>query len=494
MVTVFDEKNHPVLGAKLYNHGRSSRDLKEATTDETGSARLSNVEKTHSGYAVIVKADSYIPQRIPFAPGTKDKPTELVVALKPGRTIDGIVVKPDGSPAPNLRVYYNGGEYGGNELGGRVNTDAQGRFQLLGMPEQSTVTVYTPREFAPISRLPVPVDTDKVFRIQMKVAGAIRVRAIDADSGKPIPAFNVKIGFSEIRKPGDPRIAGISSTLTQQGVNIQGTKKSYELSGQTIGAPFKVIVSANGYVSSTIPRVEAQPANLAEIMDVALKPLNAEDYQVVSGRLLHADGSPIAGAAVRLLLGSEIPRPTNGRMSGWRFYHWGLLSGDDIENRDKCVQLLKTVSGSDGKFKFEGVMRDTPWMELFYFRKDLMPQRYSNLRARTDEELTQLELEAEVASTLTVDIDRSKHKNVHSVALSAENYVSGTNAVRLAYSSETIEIGEDNSVTFKHLPSGRYTVSLRAEPIRGERNSFTVQTITSAPVILAPGQSANATF
>ena len=243
----------------------------------------------------------------------------------------------------------------------------------------------------------------------MSVAGVLRIRAIDAADNQPIEEFNVKIGFCETRRPDDPSPRGISSSLINPGVNIQGTKKEYRLDGQAVGTPYKVIVAAKGYETQMLPRVEAQRADTAPRVDVPLKRIRPEDYQTVAGRLLHADGTPIAGAQVRLLLGSEVPQRIDPftqqqRRDGWRFYHWDLLSRDDIENRDKCVQLLKTASDSDGNFRFDGVKKGTPWMELFYFGKGLMSQRYNNLRSRDENELTQLKFTAQQPSRLIVRV------------------------------------------------------------------------------------------
>ena len=493
MVTVADSQGRPVVGASLLNQGDSSAQKRVTLTDVGGRGLLQNVYTGYAGCHVVVKAEGYVPQRLAVTPGTIDAPAELKVKLKRGNTVSGIIVRPDGSPAPGLRVYFNGG-HTTNVLGGRVNTDSDGRFELTGLPDRSTITVYTPREFAPIERLNVPVGKPGEFRIQMSVAGVLRIRAVDAADNQPIEEFNVKIGFCETRRPDDPSPRGISSSLVNPGVNIQGTKKEYRLDGQAVGTPYKVIVAAKGYETETLPRVEAQRADTARRVDVPLKRIRPEDYQTVAGRLLHVDGTPIAGAQVRLLLGSEVPQRIDPftqqqRRDGWRFYHWGLLSGDDIENRDKCVQLLKTASDSDGKFRFDGVKKGTPWMELFYFGNGLMSQRYNNLRSRDENELTQLKFTAQQPSRLIVRVDRGKYPEAYSVTLAAEDYTRGPNAVKLAFSRQNVNLEDHNQpTTFSHLPSGDYVVRINKKPILSDNGGYMVMSLASQKVRVPEGE------
>jgi len=60
---------------------------------------------------------------------------EIVIRLEAGRTLNGRVVDPDGRPVPGVRVFPSSRGLPGM-LGGVafVRTDAQGRFELTGMP------------------------------------------------------------------------------------------------------------------------------------------------------------------------------------------------------------------------------------------------------------------------------------------------------------------------------------------------------------------------
>lgn len=487
-VTVLDENDQPMRAAKLTNRGNSTADVRSGETDEQGVCLLQDLFSGYAGCQVSVKADGYIAVQRSIDPGSIDTPSEITVNLQPGKTLRGRVILPSGEPASKLRVYYDGGENPFNGLGGRVETDADGKYEIRGLASQTTLTVSTPKQCAPVRGLLVQV-IDEEFELQLQAAGILIARAVDAETKAPIASFNVKLGFSEDRRAGDPRSGGISTRLTQQGENIQGTQKEFRLEGKTPGTPYKLIVSADGYETNTLERVEVQSANTAEVLDVPLKRTRAEDLQTVAGQLVDADGNPIVGASVRLLVGGAIPQPINGRMQGWRYYHWGLLRRDNIENRDQCLQLLKTSSDAEGRFEFKGVRKETPWLELFYSGPNLMPQRYSNMRIFSDLELTDLVIPAEAPASLTIDLDLDDWPTADSVTLEAENYVSGQNAVDLAFESESKKLADGTPIVFSHLPSGTYSVLVQAKPVPLGNGGYRVQSIYHQAITIEPGRS-----
>lgn len=486
-ITVLDQNDQPIPAATLANQGNSSNDVRSGETNEQGVCLLQDLYTSYAGCQVTVKADGYIAMQTSVEPGTIDEPSQLTVHLRPGKTLRGVVVLPSGDPASKLDVYFNGGERGFGVLGGRVQTDAEGKFEIRGLAEMATLTVYVPQQYAPVRGMSVQVDGEE-FEIRLQPAGVLIARAIDAKTKEPIASFNVKLGFCEDRRPGDPQTGGISTMLTQQGENILGTKKEFRLEGQTPGTPYKLIVSAEGYETQTVARAEAQPSDSAKAIDVPLRKIRAEDYQTVAGRLIDAEGEPIVGASVRLLVGAAVPQPSvNGRMLGWRFYHWGLLSRDDIENRDQCLQLLKTTSDAEGRFEFTGVKRDAPWVELFYFGNHLMPQRYSNMRSFTEVELADLVVQAEPPATLAIELDPNDWPSVDNVQLEAQNYFNGPNAVELAFASESQSIG-DGPITFRNLPSGTYTLTLTAKPVPQGNGMFRVASIHQQSIKIEAGK------
>ena len=486
-VTVLDGKRKPIPGATVSNYGRRSSEKRSAITDTDGKCLLQNIYAGLIGPYITIKAPGFQAQKVAIEPGTIESPGEVEIQLLVGKKLRGRVLKPDGSGASGAWVNYNGGlRVGGT--GGRVTTNSEGRFEIDGLADTATIGVSYAAEFAPVPDRRVDVDNEEIT-FNLKLTGLIRIRAVDSNSGKPVPEYNVKLGFCEQSKPGDPKLGGLNSELMNPGVNIMGTTPEYRLDRQTIGMPHKVIVSAEGYEPRTLPRVVAVRSDKAKRIDVQLQRIDPDDYQRIAGKLVDSEGAPIANANVRLLVGKAIPVPTvtnagfrlnlfgpppapNYEMRGWKFYHWDLLEGDDIENRDQCLQVLKTVSDKNGRFDFPRVKREGPWVEIFYFGDDVMSQRYSNVRERQD--LEKLVLKATKPGSLLVKFDGSEYPS-GLIGLSAENYVNGPNAVDMAFGSKYVEFkdGQD-SVEIPNLPHGAYHVSLSARPMHAghDRNHF----------------------
>ncbi len=181
-------------------------------------------------------------------------------------------------------------------------------------------------------------------------------------------------------------------------------------------------------------------------------------------------------------------KPTNN----W----WGKslpkISRDDIEGRDQCEQLLKTVSDANGRFRITGVKRDAPWLELFYFGDGIFAQRDSNLRDRDDRELERLELIAALPAQLTVRIDCERHAGAERLSLQAEGHINGQNAIELPFASEEQKVEAVN--VFERLPAGSHKLLLQAKPESTGDGGFLVKALAEKAVVIEAGRTQELEF
>ena len=154
----------------------------------------------------------------------------------------------------------------------RLRTDANGEFEFNELEDDTRLTVYTPQQFAPIEDLEVELDGQETeVTIKMQAAAELRVRAVDEETGEPIPAFNVKLG--RCKGPnvlaGDVESGGIEVSLSNPGTNVHGSTKEFVLAGQEPGIVYSLTVSAEGYETVEVPRIRADVK--PETTDVELK-------------------------------------------------------------------------------------------------------------------------------------------------------------------------------------------------------------------------------
>ena len=277
VITVLSEDGTPVKGAKLFNRGSANGDVRTATTNAEGNARLVNMCKLFDSYKVVIRAKGKVPTIIKMEPGSKKNPTTKTVTLANGKTLRGQLLTPEGKPAKGFsvflyNVYKSPSSFDLKDLKWpRVATDAEGRFESDQMEGDTEITVYTPQNCAPIKSLAVEFDGDETeITINMEPAARIRIRAIDSETGDPIPAFKVKL--EQVKKldllAGELQAHGAEVPLMYPARNVHGTMKEYLLDGQTPNAVHRFIVSAEGYESATVKRLRCEVD--AELHDVKL--------------------------------------------------------------------------------------------------------------------------------------------------------------------------------------------------------------------------------
>jgi hypothetical protein len=482
IVHVDDEKGSPIAGATIENMGNSSRDVRRGKTDDHGIARIDDLFSNYQGMSATVKAAGYIAQQIPLVAGSKDKPGEVKVTLIKGESIRGRLLKPDGDPAAAVWVFFNDGESGGGQLGGRVDTDQEGRFQIDGLPSPSTFTFYTPKPFAPISRRSLPVGGREEVVVTMEFEGVIRIRARDETTQKPIPEFNVKIGFSPDSRPTDPRINGLSSNLINPGTDILGNVKEFRLGQLPPGAPLQITVSANGYSKFVLRRVEATVESESEAMEVELIPEDESMFRTVTGLLVDSVGKPVAGASLRLLVCEDSREQVK-----WRLRNWNSIESGQVRNDADCLQFLMTTSKQDGSFKFERV-KNGLWMEVIYTGGHTANGRQVLEDPQEDQNLKGLEIEAPFAGSVRVSVDVEKHPKAYSVQIMAQDAFAS-----FGYTEK--KLGDDGKdVLFDQLPPGKYNVSIQEKPVAKGNNMFEVKSLKSETVDIFEKEEAGVEF
>jgi beta-lactamase regulating signal transducer with metallopeptidase domain len=275
VITVLSEDGTPVEGAEVVNHSYSSFDVRTATTDSDGNARLVNMSKYRDRCHFVIRAKGKVPTHFEIEPGSEGNPATQKVTLANGKTLRGQLLTPEGKPAARVAIFlYNVHTHSNDPQDRkwpRVFTDAQGKFESHQLEGDTELSVYGPGNCAPIKGFPVEFDGDEAeVTIKMEPAARIRIRAIDSETGDPIPAFNIKLSAIEPRNrlDGDPSMNYRFFRPGDPGINVHGTKKEFVLVGQTPNAVCGAIVSAEGYEPATIKRLRCKVD--AELRDVKL--------------------------------------------------------------------------------------------------------------------------------------------------------------------------------------------------------------------------------
>jgi peroxiredoxin/uncharacterized GH25 family protein len=149
-----------VIPGRKSRYGDQTDWLPSRQTDHTNGEFTVYFNKQPQAPALLIEADGYLPQTSGWISSGE---TNLTIALKKGSGYGGVVLQPDGSPAPNIAVYLtdtkNGVYVDGDKLTVRDNiyqgtkkttTDSSGRFSFKPMGEAYSVIIVNEAGYAEV--------------------------------------------------------------------------------------------------------------------------------------------------------------------------------------------------------------------------------------------------------------------------------------------------------------------------------------------------------
>ena len=254
---VTDSAGRPIAGANLTNTGNSSDHVRRATTDAAGRFRIDKLYEGSSGCQLVARAKGSCAQVVSATPRKDGAPAQVSIKLERGHRIRGRVVDTDGRPIADAYVTYAGGDQF-DSLGGRVTTDAEGRFALDALPADCRFDIDA-EDHSGLQDKTLPLDGPDEVVVTLQQPGVILGHVVDAKTGQPIQAFNVRITFSDDHQPGDPR--GTLSTEMietgwnfETGSNFESALGDFQLDHMTVGLPLQVMVEAPGFARECAAR------------------------------------------------------------------------------------------------------------------------------------------------------------------------------------------------------------------------------------------------
>ena len=460
LVSVSDVEGNPVVGAKLKNPGTSSSMFRSGVTDKNGKCRIDRVLGIFGRRELSVRAKGFAPFVTNFKPGTKESPQTINVVLEPGHFIRGRVLLADDQPAKKVRVYYNEGEHG-DLSGGRVTTDDEGRFEIDSLPKGCTFTIYSPKGYGPFADKPLQLDGDDEVVVRLEPAGIVKGTVVDADTGKPLVPYRVRIMISQDRTRDDP-VTSMPTRLVEEGLVITDSSAAFQFGDYPNGCPMQLIFSAEGYEQKILTRLEARPAGEAKSTVVRLEKSDPRMYREVTGKLVDGNGKPAAAAQIRIWT-SDL-RQAEIDIDSFPF-NWQMIQSGQLERTSQCREFFTATTDSNGQFRIPRV-RKTATAEIAWWRRGMAAGRqfFSNDTFASPK----IVAKAVAAATLVVEIDPAKWPTAAGISLCGQSLIYG-------YKRKAIEKGK-TVYTFTDLPPAVYSLSVRTS---GERFGGAIRNIQS---------------
>ncbi len=476
--TITDGDGRPIAGAEISNSGRSSRDVRRASSDERGVFVLHDVFEGSVGHELVVKAKDYAPQRLAFTPGARAESAELEIKMEPGHRIRGRVVDEGGEPVAGVRVYSSHGNEGGNmEFGQSVTTDAAGRFAFDSLPDHAPLS-FIADGYSEIAETSLPLDGDEDAVVTMLSAGIIRGRVVDAVDGKPISSFSVMITFSPDRRPGEPghHLVGARAT-SPDGERFSVSDGTFVLNDLVRDMPLQLTVVSAGFDRQTLRRVLAKSAKEAETAEFRLTPIDQSKLIEIGGQIVDEQLRPIPAAELRLIVARKRSFPRDAFP-----FNWQMIRRGNLERVDGVLQYLATTSDGDGRFAFREV-QPGPDLEIAYWGEGASQGRLEHVERLTSRERENLSIHAVTPGIVRGGIDRQAVPNVTSVILTGRQPANAGEYYQTEVPSNQTEY------EIRNIPPGNYQLQVNGARVRTGVDGFDDKPLQRRQVTVASGET-----
>ncbi|HLX09688.1 MAG TPA: carboxypeptidase regulatory-like domain-containing protein [Thermoanaerobaculia bacterium] len=338
---VIDERGRPVAGAAVAAAPRFVRPHRvrgEAaarsgadggfTIDQAVADEPYEVSAVAAGFApttLVTRTAGAAGAALGHAPVPRlPDPTSLVLMLRAGAAVFGRVADTAARPLPDAEVELQRTGRMPHHVGEGLHTarsDALGAFLVPHLPPGSYLLTVLHPGFAPAQAagidLPAAAARRDLGTVTLQPGAAIYGTVVDA-AGRPVAGAKASLSGRAV-----PWLSSISSAKRALEPSLEtDVDGSFRFADLMPGAVFDLDVVSPGHLPAHEPFLAA-PAH--EALRIELKAA-----QTLEGRVLEADGKPIAGAQLREQHGNETTTWAAG--GGW------------------ITKSASTVSGPDGRF------------------------------------------------------------------------------------------------------------------------------------------------
>jgi Carboxypeptidase regulatory-like domain len=290
--TVTDEAGQPIEGAVASSGYRLNPN--QARTDKSGHFHLAKLDKGRN-IELRISKDGFSPW---FQFSQPTGIADLKVTLTDKTYLQGTVYSPDAKPVPNALVRADCGpkrdnHYINPHIWLETRTDADGHYKLFVWPDHYLLRTRVPDTGVADLRADIAAGQSIAQDIHLEPGIRFVVNCIDGDTGAPVPAVKLNIGWQK----------GMHATSDANGQavfeNMPADKFEFDVESKTHvrwWSPEAVNKRLHDRPENlTVPWEGIEFLLSAEMQPVTIK---LERGVKLSGRVVDPAGNPVPGAAI----------------------------------------------------------------------------------------------------------------------------------------------------------------------------------------------------
>lgn len=324
-VVVSSASGEPIPHARVHGMGRLHLDP-FARADEHGRFEITG-EYAREG-TVAVAAEGFAPS---IAGLLADK--ETTVRLAAGWSVAGIVVDAQGNPVRGATAAVR--DMSSGIFVPAIPVADDGTFDIRDLPKDAAIGFEAPG-FSPTGDV-LKAQGQVGAVVTMDAEGWVAGRVADAATGEPVTSFVVRVDFCREKQEGD-RSTTLNMSLNNPGVTFDEADGAFRVGPLAAGSAWTLTVQAEGYAEHVVPRAVALPEPAAA--EVLLERADGS----VRGRVVDAEGAPVAGAVMTLLAHRD-------ERHARKAFEWTNMRF----RRDEALFVRTTATDADGAFAFDRV-------------------------------------------------------------------------------------------------------------------------------------------
>ncbi len=475
---VVDPTGKPIVGAEITNQGDSSADYHTTKSDAGGRFAIKNLYvRSGNRCELVIRGEGFAPLIASVPENNKSAPVELQITLEMGHRLKGRVTNTKGQPIAGAWIFFAEGNRGFGGIGGKLVSDKDGRFASISLPADSPLNI-SAQGYSPKEGVRVALDKEEEVSIVLEPSAQLRWLVINAKTGKPVDAFNVKLGFASRVPDGAQKPNGMTSQWMEAGRNVRDAEGRLIWADMPTNTAYDAMITAEGYEPF---RVTGQVTTVDGVdTRVELKPEDPTKVAEIAGRVVDADGKPAAGVVMHLLGVDPKAFPAD--------YNWAEIPTHLVKIGQANLQPMcrfdhQTVSDPQGRFKFPKV--STNWdVEIAYWGNAVPSTRVRNLQKEPQDQLIKLELTVPKGVTVIGTIDPKVFPNPSVVRGTSEEERFDDREVRFEKGKPATEF------TLRGLPAGDLSIALMGQPMPiniGNGEGFSTRTIGLLKINARPG-------